>query len=103
MEAWRALIGIVHAALGMKERSMARLMRVSPPNSALRVGSSELSSVLEQEVVKMQWCILYELWRKKQSMMVNWKLRAIGKKEGVSVCHSRGACACAGRGCTALS
>ena len=59
---------------------MARLMRVSPPNSALRVGSSELSSVLEQEVVKMQWCILYELWRKKQSMMVNGKLRAIGKK-----------------------
>ena len=68
---------------------MARLMRVSPPNSALRVGSSELSSVLEQEVVKMQWCILYELWRKKQSMMVNGKLRAIEKKEGVSVCAIR--------------
>ena len=25
------------------------------------------------------------------------------KKERASVCHSRGACACAGRGCTALS
>ena len=73
---------------------MARLMRVSPPNSALRVGSSELSSLLEQEVVKMQWCILYELWRKKQSMMVNGKLRAIEKKRfRVARAHVLGAAA----------
>ena len=45
-----------------------------------RAGSSELLSLLEQEVVKMQWCILYELWRKKQSMLVSGKLCAIRKR-----------------------
>ena len=52
MEAWRALVGIAHAVLGVKERSMARSMRASHPNSALRAGSADLLSPCEQGIVK---------------------------------------------------
>ena len=52
MKAWRALAGIVHAVLGVKEGSMARSMRALHPNPALRAGSAERFILREQEVVK---------------------------------------------------
>ena len=59
---------------------MARSKRASYSNSALHVRSSEPLSPREQELWKMQWYILCELWSRKQSMLVSGKLVAFGKK-----------------------